>query len=82
MTTDIVKTRLRRATAVLALVCAGVAPAATLPTGDFAAVDLDPARSRVDFTLSSVLHTVHGTFQLKQGAIRFDPSSGTYTAIA
>ncbi|MGB9455527.1 MAG: YceI family protein [Bryobacteraceae bacterium] len=38
---------------------------------------MDPAQSKVEFTLGDILHTVHGTFQLKRGAIRFDPSSGT-----
>ncbi len=37
---------------------------------------VDPAQSRIDFTLGDVLHTVHGTFRLKECAIRFDPQSG------
>lgn len=37
---------------------------------------LDPAQSRVNFTLGDVLHTVHGTFQLKSGTIRFNPATG------
>jgi polyisoprenoid-binding protein YceI len=40
------------------------------------AVQLDPVQSKIDFTLGSSLHTVEGTFKLKSGAIRFDPSSG------
>ena len=40
------------------------------------ALEMDPAQTKVDFTLGDVLHTVHGNFQLKRGAIRFDPSSG------
>ena len=39
-------------------------------------VQLDPAKTTVNFTLSDVLHTVHGTFRLKSGTIHFDPSSG------
>jgi polyisoprenoid-binding protein YceI len=34
----------------------------------------DPAHSDVRFTLGDVLHTVHGTFSVKQGNILFDPS--------
>jgi len=36
----------------------------------------DPNQSRVEFTLADVLHTVHGTFHLKSGEIRFDPTTG------
>lgn len=39
-------------------------------------LNLDPTRTTVKFTLADVLHTVHGTFQLKHGALQFDPSSG------
>ena len=39
-------------------------------------VELDPARTAVAFTLHDVLHTVHGTFQLKRGIIRLDSGSG------
>ena len=37
----------------------------------------DPAQTRVDFSLGSVMHTVHGEFQLKRGTIQLDSSSGT-----
>jgi polyisoprenoid-binding protein YceI len=40
------------------------------------AVQLDPAQSRIEFTLGSTLHTVEGTFKLKSGSIRYDPSIG------
>jgi polyisoprenoid-binding protein YceI len=39
-------------------------------------VSLDPAQTKINFTLGATLHTVHGTFKLKSGEIRFDPSSG------
>lgn len=42
-------------------------------TAQEAAFNLDPAKTRVEFTLGDVLHTVHGSFALKEGAIRFDP---------
>lgn len=37
---------------------------------------MDPAQTKVEFTLGDVLHTVHGTFALKHGSIRFDPANG------
>ena len=39
-------------------------------------IELDPARTAVNFTLGDVLHTVHGTFKLKHGAVKFDSSTG------
>jgi polyisoprenoid-binding protein YceI len=37
---------------------------------------LDTGRSEVHFTLISALHTVHGTFQIQQGDIAFNPATG------
>src|ERR1700756_3898819 len=34
---------------------------------------VDPAQSSVKFTLGDVLHTVRGTFQLKQGGLQVEP---------
>ena len=39
-------------------------------------LDLDPAKTRVEFTLDATLHTVHGTLELKQGSIQIDPATG------
>lgn len=39
-------------------------------------VQLEPAQTKIEFTLGSTLHTVEGTFKLKSGTIRFDPASG------
>ena len=39
-------------------------------------VELVPETSRISWTLGDVLHTVHGTFQLKCGEIRFDTNNG------
>ena len=38
---------------------------------------IDPAQTKVEFTLGSLLHTVHGNFQIKRATLRFDPQSGT-----
>ena len=40
------------------------------------ALVVDPAQTKIEFTLPSTLHTIHGTFQLKRGTLRFDPASG------
>ncbi len=40
------------------------------------ALTLDPAQSKVHYTVDSSLHTVHGTFNLKSGSIHFDPTTG------
>lgn len=39
-------------------------------------LELDPAQSKVEFTLGDILHTVHGSFQFKRGEIQFDPATG------
>lgn len=40
------------------------------------ALQLDPQHTSVNFTLGDVLHTVRGTFRLKQGLLHFDPATG------
>jgi polyisoprenoid-binding protein YceI len=39
-------------------------------------IELDPAQTKVEFTLTDPLHTVHGTFALKTSTIHFNPSKG------
>ena len=45
-------------------------------TAEETVVEFDPGRTKVEFTLADVLHTVKGTFKLKTGKIHFDPSTG------
>ena len=37
---------------------------------------LDPGLTKVEYTLGDLLHTVHGTFAVKSGNLRFDPQNG------
>lgn len=39
-------------------------------------MELDPAQTRIEFTLAEVLHPVQRTFKLKSGTIRFNPATG------
>lgn len=41
-----------------------------------ATLRLDPEKTTVSFTLEATMHTVHGTFRLKNGAIKFNPATG------
>jgi len=43
------------------------------------AFQLDPQHTTISFTLGDVLHTVRGTFRLKQGSLHLDPASGKLT---
>lgn len=56
--------------AYLGFLCVAALPAQTIR------LDLDPAQTKVEYQVGSTLHTVHGTFQLKHGAIQFDPATG------
>ena len=44
-------------------------------------LEFDPARTAVHFTLKTSLHTVHGTFRLKNGKVSFDPQTGKLSGL-
>ena len=50
--------------------------AAPSPRAQEISVTLDPAATKIDFTLGATLHTVHGTLKLKDGRLHFDPATG------
>ena len=50
--------------------------AAPPPPASEIVLRLDPAQSKVHWTLDTTLHTVHGTFALKKGTLHLDPASG------
>jgi polyisoprenoid-binding protein YceI len=61
----------------LALIMLTLSAAMAAPSGAQEAVlELNPAGTRIDFTLRGFAHTVHGTFKLKRGTIRADPATG------
>lgn len=39
-------------------------------------LELNPANTRIDYTLQGWPHVTHGTFQLERGIIRIDPATG------
>ena len=59
-----------------ALLLSSLAAAGSLDS-QTVALRIDPAQTQVEFTLGAVLHTVHGTFRLERGEIRFDPATGS-----
>lgn len=53
-----------------------VAPTATTTAASSLSLALDPAQSKVHWTLPGSLHTVHGTFAVTRGSLDFDRDSG------
>jgi polyisoprenoid-binding protein YceI len=49
---------------------------AGLAAAQDAVLNFDAAHTTVNFTLGDVLHTVHGSFALKRGMVRFNPATG------
>ena len=63
----------------LALIVARAWPQSTPPAQEIPGkitLNIDVSQSKVHWTLGSTLHTVHGTFSLKRGAVSLDPQSG------
>jgi polyisoprenoid-binding protein YceI len=58
------------------ITCAGALLAASRSQAQGSAVQVDPAQTKIEFTLGSTLHTVHGGFALKSSSIRYDAASG------
>lgn len=52
-----------------------VEQAATTASSELSLI-VDPRQSTVHWTVDSTLHTVHGTFAVKSGALHFDPETG------
>jgi polyisoprenoid-binding protein YceI len=50
--------------------------AAPQPPGSEIVLGIDPAESKVRWTLGSTVHTVHGSFAFKKGTLQLDPSTG------
>src|SRR5947209_20481664 len=50
--------------------------AAPQPAASEIVLGIDPAQSKVHWTLGTTLHTVHGTFAFKNGTFHLDPASG------
>jgi polyisoprenoid-binding protein YceI len=62
----------------LLVVLAGLASMVLAPASQAqeSVVQIDPAQTKIEFSLSGNVHTVHGKFALKSSALRFDPSTG------
>jgi polyisoprenoid-binding protein YceI len=44
-------------------------------------LELDPARTLIEFRLPGALHTTHGTFRLERGSIKADPRTGAASGV-
>jgi polyisoprenoid-binding protein YceI len=45
------------------------------------ALHLDPATTHINWTLDTTIHTVHGTFKLKEGNLKIDPATGNASGL-
>jgi hypothetical protein len=60
---------------VVAATLAAAQPAASPATHELL-LQLGPAGSGAEISLTGNMHTVHGAFLLKRGAVHFDPATG------
>jgi hypothetical protein len=61
----------------LACVCCGsIATESPTFSGAFREIEFNSAKCTVQIALGALLHTVHGTFKVKDATVRFDPASG------
>ena len=58
------------------ILLAGVLASASSLDAQDRTLQIDPARTTVEFTLGALLHTVRGTFHLVSGRIGSDPATG------
>jgi polyisoprenoid-binding protein YceI len=68
-------TKLTRSFAHVVVLTALTLGAASVTLGE-TVLQIEPAQTKVEFTLGDILHTVHGEFRLKRGDIHFDPATG------
>jgi polyisoprenoid-binding protein YceI len=67
--------------AIVAAVTLFVAGAFNMARAQERVLELDPAKTQINFTLDATFHTVHGTFQLKRGSVRFNSDSGVASGV-
>ena len=80
------QTRVRLRTLVLAptiAIALALSPSAVAQAKPANALDfnLDPATTAIHWTLNTNIHTVHGTFKLKNGAVHIDPATGNASGL-
>ena len=62
------------------LLVAGLVYATPL-AGSATVFELHPAQSHVAFSLTSLFHTIHGTFRVKRGSLHLDPVHGVVSGV-
>ena len=69
------------ALSLIVLRCPLAIAAGAIPQGQVAVLELDPAKTTIAFSLSGWPHDTHGTFKIKSGQVRVDPSTGKMDGI-